>query len=259
MSADNDWLLGPNAVEAQLEADPTRILEALVEDGRRNPRVDVLLQRLKQAGIAVARCARAQMDKRVGSDRHQGIAARWRLPEALDEADLLRLVEQASAPPLILVLDGVQDPHNLGACIRSAAAAGALAVVVPKDRAVGLTPTVVRASAGMAARMPLVRVTNLARALERIKRAGVWVGGAAGEAQGSIYDADLRGPSAIVMGSEGEGLRELTRKTCDYLWRIPIAAGVESLNVSVAAGVCLFEAVRQRGAAGHGARGTRQG
>lgn len=246
MSNESDWLLGPNAVEAQLQTDPTRILEILVEDGKRNPRVDTLVQQARQLGIAVQRVARAQFDKRVGSDRHQGIAARWRLPEGLDENDLLALIEAASAPALILVLDGVQDPHNLGACIRTAAAAGALAVVVPKDRAVGLTPTVVRASAGMAAKLPLVRVTNLARALERLKKAGVWIGGAAGEATVSVYQADLKGPIAIVMGSEGEGLRELTRKTCDFLWKIPIAPGVESLNVSVAAGVFLFEAVRQR-------------
>ncbi len=247
MSADSDWLLGPNAVEAQLEADPTRILEVLVEDGKRNPRVDVLAERVRKLGIALQRCPRAQLDKRVASDRHQGIAARWRLPESLDEADLLALIEKSNTPALILVLDGVQDPHNLGACIRTAAAAGALAVVVPKDRAVGLTPTVVRASAGMAAKLPLVRVTNLARALESLKKAGVWIGGAAGEATASVYQSDLKGPLAIVMGSEGEGLRELTRKTCDYLWKIPIAPGVESLNVSVAAGVFLFEAVRQRG------------
>lgn len=247
MSSESDWLLGPNAVEAQLETDPTRILEILVEDGKRNARVDALVQRFRDLGIAVQRISRAQFDKRVGSDRHQGIAARWRLPEGLDENDLLALIENSNGPALILVLDGVQDPHNLGACIRTAAAAGALAVVVPKDRAVGLTPTVVRASAGMAAKLPLVRVTNLARALERMKKAGVWIGGAAGEATENLYKADLKGPIAIVMGSEGEGLRELTRKTCDFLWKIPIAPGVESLNVSVAAGVFLFEVVRQRG------------
>ena len=246
MSTDTDWLLGPNALEAQLDADPTRILEVIVEDGKRSPRVDGLIERLRQSGIAIQRVARAQLDKRVGGDRHQGIAARWRLPEALDESDLIAMVEKSTQPALILVLDGVQDPHNLGACIRTAAAAGAMAVVVPKDRAVGLTPTVLRASAGMAARLPLERVTNLARALERLKKAGVWLGGAAGEATESVYQADLKGPVAIVMGSEGDGLRELTRKTCDFLWKIPIQPGVESLNVSVAAGVFLFEAVRQR-------------
>lgn len=245
--SDADWLLGPNAVEAQLDSDPTRLLEVVVEDGKRNARVDALVERARKLGIAVQRHARGVLDKRAGGDRHQGLIARWRPPEALDENDLLRLIEQSSEAPLILVLDGVQDPHNLGACIRTAAAAGAHAVVVPKDRAVGLTPTAMRASAGMAARLPLVRVTNLARALEKLKKAGVWIGGAAGEASDSLYNADMKGPLAIVMGSEGEGMRELTRKTCDFLWKIPIASGVESLNVSVAAGVFLFEARRQRG------------
>lgn len=181
-------------------------------------------------GFAVQRIARAQFDKRVGSDRHQGIAARWRLPEGLDENDLLALVEKLRCR-VIWAPDGVQDPHNLGACIRTAAAAGAMAVVVPKDRAVGLTPTVVRASAGMAAELLLVRVTNLARALERLKKAGVWVGGAAGEATASVYQADLKGSLAIVLGSRRRPARSPTRKTCDYLWKIPIAANVESLNV----------------------------
>ena len=241
-----DWLLGPNAVEAQLDSDPGRILEVIVEDGRRNPRVEGLVLRCRALDLAVQLVSRASLDKRVASDRHQGIAARSRLPDALDETDLLRMIENSREPALVLVLDGVQDPHNLGACIRTAAAAGALAVVVPKDRAVGLTPTVVRSSAGMASKLPLVRVTNLARALETLKKAGVWIGGATGEAKESVYAADLTGPIAIVLGSEGEGLRELTRKTCDYLWKIPIADGVESLNVSVATGVFLFEARRQR-------------
>ena len=242
----SDWLLGPNAVEAQLDSDPTRIFEIVVEEGRRNKRIDALIDRCRSMDIAVQTVTRASLDKRVASDRHQGLAARSRLPDALDEADLLAMVERSTEPALILVLDGVQDPHNLGACIRTAAAAGALAVVVPKDRAVGLTPTVVRSSAGMAAKLPLIRVTNLARALEQLKKAGVWIGGAAGEAKDSVFATDLTGPVAIVLGSEGEGLRELTRKTCDYLWKIPIADGVESLNVSVATGVFLFEARRQR-------------
>lgn len=244
--SESDWLLGPNAVEAQLDADPSRILELYVEDGKRSARVQELLERARKLGLAAQPVSRSNLDRRAGSDRHQGLAARARMPEALDEADLLRLIDAASEPALILVLDGVQDPHNLGACIRTAAAAGALAVMVPKDRAVGLTATVLRASAGMAARLPLVRVTNLARALETLKKAGVWVGGAAGVASDTLYAADLRGPTALVLGSEGEGLRELTRKTCDFLWRIPMHEGVESLNVSVAAGIFLFEARRQR-------------
>lgn len=244
--ANEDFLLGPNAIEAQLDADPSRVLEAWVEEGKRSPRVEALQNRLRGHGIAVQRLARAALDKRAASDRHQGIVARFRLPETLDEHDLLRLIDGARAP-LLLVLDGVQDPHNLGACIRTAAAAGALAVIVPKDRAVGLTAAVLRASAGLAARLPLVRVTNLARTLEALKKAGIWIGGAAGEEGSDFYAADLTGPTAIVLGNEGDGLRELTRKTCDYLWSIPMAPGVESLNVSVAAAVMLFEAVRQRG------------
>lgn len=245
-----DWLLGPNAIEAQLADDPSRLLEVLVEQGRRTARIEALLQGLKRHGVAVSSVPRETLDKRAGGERHQGIAARFRLPESLDDGDLPALLESAGAAPLFLVLDGVTDPHNLGACIRSAAAAGATAVIVPKDRAVGLTPVVLRASAGTAVRMPLVRVTNLARALEALKARGVWVAGAAGEASQLLYDCDLRGAMALVLGSEGEGLRELTRKTCDYLLKIPMHSAVESLNVSVAAGVFLFEAVRQRRKAG---------
>ncbi len=246
MSQNNeDILLGPNAVQAQLDADPSRVLEAWVEDGKRSARVEALWQRLRGLGIATQRVPRAALDKRANSDRHQGIVVRFRLPQTLDEHDLLRLID-GSKSPLLLVLDGVQDPHNLGACIRTAAAAGALAVIVPKDRAVGLTAAVLRASAGLAARLPLVRVTNLARTLEALKKAGIWIGGAVGDASSDFYCADLKGPIAIVLGNEGEGLRELTRKTCDFLWAIPMAPGVESLNVSVATAVMLFEAVRQR-------------
>lgn len=244
--SESDWLLGPNAVEAQLDADPSRILELYVEQGRRSPRIQALLERARTAGLAAQPMALATLSKRVGSDRHQGLAARARLPQAIDEHGLQHLLAASSEPPLLLVLDGVQDPHNLGACIRSAAAAGALAVVLPKDRAVGLTATVLRASAGTAARLPLVRVTNLARTLKALKEAGVWIGGACGDGGSDFYSADLRGPLAIVLGSEGEGLRELTRKTCDFLWRIPMQPGVESLNVSVATGIMLFEARRQR-------------
>jgi 23S rRNA (guanosine2251-2'-O)-methyltransferase len=240
-----DWLLGPNAIEAQLDADPSRVLDVLIEDGKRSARIDALVQRLRGHGIGTQRLQRAALDKRTGSDRHQGIAARFRLPEPLDEHDLMRLLDSAERP-LLLVLDGVQDPHNLGACIRSAAAAGALAVIVPKDRAAPLNATALRASAGVAARLPVVRVTNLARSLEALKKAGVWIGGAAGDEGSDFYAADLTGPLAIVLGNEGDGLRELTRKTCDFLWAIPMAPGVESLNVSVAAGVMLFEAARQR-------------
>jgi 23S rRNA (guanosine2251-2'-O)-methyltransferase len=147
---------------------------------------------------------------------------------------------------LLLILDGVQDPHNLGACLRSAAAAGATAVIVPKDRAATLTPTARKVAAGGAERVPLVRVTNLARCMKDLQDAGIWIVGLAGEAEASLYSVDLKGPMAIAMGGEGEGLRRLTREHCDYLAKIPMASGMESLNVSVAAGISLFEALRQR-------------
>ena len=162
------------------------------------------------------------------------------------EADLEALVESASTPPLILVLDGVQDPHNLGACLRSAEAAGALAVVVPKDKACSLTPVARKAASGAAESLPLIAVTNLVRSLERLQRAGVWVIGMAGESAGSVYACRMTGPVALVMGAEGAGLRRLTRARCDEVACIPMAGHVESLNVSVAAGICLFEARRQR-------------
>ena len=164
------------------------------------------------------------------------------------ENDLPDLLAQAGPDALVLVLDGVTDPHNLGACLRSAAAAKATAVVVPKDRAVGLTPVVRRASAGGADRVPLVAATNLARALRTLKDAGVWITGLAGDTDTSIYDIDLKGPVALVLGSEGEGMRRLTRETCDFVAKIPMPGPMESLNVSVATGVVLFEALRQRSA-----------
>jgi len=163
---------------------------------------------------------------------------------AKSERDLADLLETDNA--LFLVLDGVTDPHNLGACLRSAAAAGTTAVIVPKDRAVGITPVVRRASAGAVDRVPLIEVTNLARALRDMKDAGVWLTGLAGEAEASLYDVDLKGKTALVMGGEGEGMRRLTREACDHLARIPMPGSMESLNVSVATGVALFEAVRQR-------------
>jgi 23S rRNA (guanosine2251-2'-O)-methyltransferase len=164
----------------------------------------------------------------------------------LDEGDLLDLVEGLGRPAFLLILDGVTDPHNLGACLRTADAAGVDCVVAPRDRAVGLTPVVRKVAAGAAETIPFAQVTNLARTLESLKQAGVWVVGTAGEATDELYTVDLTGPLAVVMGAEGDGMRRLTRETCDRLVRLPMAGGVESLNVSVATGVVLYEAVRQR-------------
>jgi 23S rRNA (guanosine2251-2'-O)-methyltransferase len=166
------------------------------------------------------------------------------------EGDLPALLEQVGSSALVLVLDGVTDPHNLGACLRSAAAANVTAVIVPKDRAVGLTPVVRRASAGGADRVPLIAVTNLARTLRELKDAGVWITGLAGDTGTSIYAVDLTGPVAIVLGSEGDGMRRLTRELCDFVAKIPMPGVMESLNVSVATGIVVFEALRQRSANG---------
>ena len=189
--------------------------------------------------------------------RHQGVVAeslddpvRGEIQQAnlWQEADLLRRVDEAGHPVLILVLDGVTDPHNLGACLRSADAAGVDAVVVPRDKSADLNATARKVACGAAEVVPFARVTNIARTLDALKERGVWIYGAAGEAEKSVYESDLTGPLALVMGAEGAGLRRLTREHCDFLVKLPMAGAVSSLNVSVATGVCLFEAVRQRGA-----------
>jgi 23S rRNA (guanosine2251-2'-O)-methyltransferase len=243
---DSDLLIGINPVDAALNHDPAHVVEVLVEQGNSNHRVKELAARAKELGIEVHHRPREFLDRAAPGQRHQGIAARYRGAREYSEHDLAELIEQAGANALILVLDGVQDPHNLGACLRSAAGAGVTAVVVPRDRAVGITPTVRKASAGAADRVPLIRVTNLARALDAIKQAGVWLTGLDGEAEATLYAIDLRGPVAVVMGGEGEGMRRLTRERCDHVAKIPMVGALESLNVSVATGIALFEVLRQR-------------
>jgi 23S rRNA (guanosine2251-2'-O)-methyltransferase len=243
------WIVGINPVEGALANDPARVREILVEHGSRNPRVNDLAEQARTLRIDVHACPRERLDRAAGHARHQGIAARYEAPAPLGEDDLAALIGQGGNDALFLVLDGVTDPHNLGACLRSAAAAGVTAVIVPRDRAVGITPTVRRASAGGADRVPLVAATNLARALRTLKDAGVWLTGLAGDTDTSVYGLDFRGPVALVLGSEGEGMRRLTRETCDFVAHIPMPGAMESLNVSVAAGIVLFEALRQRGVA----------
>lgn len=242
------WIVGINPVEGALSNDAERIREVLVENGQRNPRVQELADRAKELKIPVHHRPRDQLEKLAGEARHQGIAALYEAAPMATEHDLSRLIEEAGSEALVLILDGVTDPHNLGACLRSAAAAKVTAVIVPKDRAVGLTPVVRRASAGGADRVPLVAVTNLARAMRELKDAGVWLTGLAGDTDQSLYGVDLKGPVALVLGSEGEGMRRLTRETCDFVAKIPMPGTMESLNVSVATGIVLFEALRQRSA-----------
>jgi 23S rRNA (guanosine2251-2'-O)-methyltransferase len=242
----NDLLIGIHAVEAALQYDASHIVELYIESGAHNARVKELSDRARELGIKPHARDRAALDRMTGGARHQGVVARYDAPVPLAESELPRLVDEAGNGALFLVLDGVTDPHNLGACLRSAEAAGVTAVVVPKDRAVGITPTVRRASAGAADRVPLVAATNLSRTLKSLKEAGVWFVGLVGDVDASIYSIDLKGPIAIVLGSEGEGMRRLTREACDFLAKIPMRGGVESRNVSVATGIALFEALRQR-------------
>ncbi len=238
-------LYGFHAVGVRLKTAPDSVIEIHVDATRRDARMRQFAQRALDAGIEVVDSDDARLTKMVGNPRHQGVAARVRpLPQVHSLDDLLDAVQ---GPPLVLALDGVTDPHNLGACLRVADGAGVHAVVAPKDHAVGLNATVAKVASGAAETVPYLMVTNLARALGELKERSMRVVGLSGDAESTLYEADLSGPLALVLGAEGPGMRQLTRKTCDLLVRIPMKGAVESLNVSVAAGICLYEAVRQRG------------
>lgn len=240
-------IYGFHAVLSRLRAHPASIQEIYLDQARQDKRAQALLASARQAGVRVILVERARLDGMAGRASHQGVLARARpvpLPVHLDDV-LANLTE----PALLLVLDGVQDPHNLGACLRVADAMGAHAVVAPRDRAVGLNATVRKVASGAAETVPFIPVTNLARSLRELKDQGVWLLGAAGEAEQDLFQTRLAGPLAWVLGAEGEGLRRLTRELCDELVRIPMFGTVESLNVSVAAGICLYETRRQRHAA----------
>jgi 23S rRNA (guanosine2251-2'-O)-methyltransferase len=246
MSSKGTWIAGINAVSAALEHDLGNVREVLIEAGGKNPRLTEIEETARRHEISVRRIALQALDGVAGGLRHQGVIARYEAPRQVEESALPGLIEAAEGRALILVLDGVQDPHNLGACLRSAAAAGVTAVIIPKDKAAPINATVRKTSAGAADRIPVISVTNLARTLRTIKEAGVWVYGLDGEATGSIHAVDFRGNVALVLGGEGEGMRRLTREHCDALVKIPMPGDMESLNVSVATGVALFEVVRQR-------------
>ena len=237
--------IGINAVEGLLSTAPQRIVRVWLKDGCK--RLDAIALRLAELGIPVEKCDERALDRRAGGERHQGLIAECLPAPSLDEGDLSDLLDALSNDkPFLLVLDQVQDPHNLGACLRTASAAGVHAVIVPKDRSASLTPAARRAAAGAAEHLPLIVVTNLARTLDGLRKRGVWVVGLAGEAKDSLFAADLDGPLAVVMGSEEKGLRRLTRERCDQLLNIPMAGDTESLNVSVATGVALFSVLRTR-------------
>lgn len=237
---------GLNSVAATLHRDPAAVLELWLDRERGDRRLQELAAEAEARGVRIQWADRKTLDRKAKGAGHQGAVMRARVPGPQGEGALEDLLTGATAPPLLLVLDGVQDPHNLGACLRSADAAGVDAVVAPRDRACGVTPTVRKVASGGAETVPFIQVTNLARTLRTLKEAGVWLVGADSEGAGTLYDADLRGPTGLVLGAEGHGLRRLTREHCDLLVRIPMAGTVESLNVSVATGIFLFEARRQR-------------
>lgn len=236
-------IYGFHAVTSRLRREPESVIELYAEEGRHDPRMRELLSTAAARGLQVARVSKGRLDGMAGGGQHQGVVARV---AALRASSLEAALEGLSEPPLLLVLDGIQDPHNLGACLRVADAFGVHAVIAPKDRAAGITPAVAKVASGAVETVPFIAVTNLARALRELQERGVWVVGAAAEAESGLYSAKLAGPLAWVLGSEAEGLRRLTRETCDELVRIPMRGAVESLNVSVAAGVCLSESRRQR-------------
>jgi len=241
------WIAGINAVTAALEHDAENVREVLIEAGAKNPRLTEIESAARRQDIDVRRVNQQALDGVVGNLRHQGVVARYAAAKTWGENELQGLIEGAEGRALVLVLDGVQDPHNLGACLRSAAAAGATAVIIPKDKSVQVNATVRKTSAGAADSVPVIPVTNLARTMRELQQLGVWIYGLAGEAEGSLYSIDLRGNVALALGGEADGLRRLTRENCDQLVKIPMpGGGVESLNVSVATGVTLFEVVRQR-------------
>jgi 23S rRNA (guanosine2251-2'-O)-methyltransferase len=241
----NEFVFGWHAVESVLRREPERLQQVWIQTGRQDKRVKAITGELESLGVAWEVVHRRELDKRV-SGVHQGIVAALSESREWGEDDLYAMLDGSRRPPFLLVLDGVTDPHNLGACLRTADAAGVQAVIVPRDKSASLTPTVRKVACGAAEAVPLIRVTNLARCLRELQGLGLWVVGTAGEAEDTVYQADLTGPLALVMGAEGKGMRRLTREHCDRLVRLPMQGTVGSLNVSVATGVCLYEAMRQR-------------
>lgn len=240
-------LFGFHAVGVRLKTAPRSIIEIYYEPTRRDARMRQFLEKANEAGARLIEADGLRLAKLAGSHGHQGVAARVEvIPQASSLDGLLEKLEADRIAPLLLVLDGVTDPHNLGACLRVADGAGAHAVIAPKDHAVGVNATVAKVASGAAETVPYFMVTNLARTLGELKERNIWCIGTSGDAPKTVYQADLRAPVALVLGAEGDGMRQLTRKTCDELVGIPMAGAVESLNVSVASGVCLYEALRQR-------------
>lgn len=239
-----ETIYGVHAVESALINDASNVLNAWIEPSKQDKRLQKIIELLKKNQISFEYMDKKQLDKKSKTSRHQGVVIRYRSTGLYTEKELDQFLDKDNL--LILILDGITDPHNFGACLRSADASGVDCVIIAKDKAVGVTPVVRKVASGAVDTMPIVQVTNLVRAINKCRDAGVWVYGAAGETEQSVYDTDLKGKTAIVMGAEEKGLRRLTRENCDALVKIPMAGQVESLNVSVATAVILFEALRQR-------------
>ena len=241
-------LFGFHAVGVRLKMAPQSIVEIHFEPTRRDARMRQFIDRVKEANVRLIESDGMRIAKLAGSHGHQGVAARVQeIPQIHSLDELLEGLEAQGIAPLLLVLDGITDPHNLGACLRVADGAGAHAVIAPKDHAAGINATVAKVASGAAETMPYFMVTNLARTLNELKERSIWIIGTSDDAPKTLYQSDFKGPTALVLGAEGQGMRQLTRKNCDDLISIPMAGAVESLNVSVASGVCLYEALRQRG------------
>jgi 23S rRNA (guanosine2251-2'-O)-methyltransferase len=241
-----EYIFGLHTVAAVLQQTPEQIIELYMLEGRDDQRIQQIISAAKNHHRAIKLLSRHELDKLLPHANHQGVIARCRKSVHYVEADIEKLLAELTEPPFILILDGVQDPHNLGSCLRSANVAGVHFVLAPRDRSVGLTPAARKVACGAAELTPFIQVTNLARTLRFLKDQGIWLFGAAGDGATALYQADLRGPTALILGAEEKGLRRLTRELCDDLLFIPLRGAISSLNVSVATAVCLFEAVRQR-------------
>ncbi|MCL7422684.1 MAG: 23S rRNA (guanosine(2251)-2'-O)-methyltransferase RlmB [Methylobacter sp.] len=239
-------LFGIHAVQAALDYSPKKINKAWVDTQRQDKRLMQVIDDLLSLGIEPEKTDRKKLDRFAEGKNHQGIVIAVEMPAELSESDLKQAVETSSGTPLLLVLDNVQDPHNLGACLRTADATGVQGVIITKDNATGITPTVCKVASGAAETVPVYQVTNLSRTLRWLKEQGIWIMGATGAATQTVYQTDLTMPLAMVVGAEGKGLRRLTQEQCDFLVKLPMLGQVESLNLSVATGVLLYEAVRQR-------------
>lgn len=249
MAKQDELVFGIHAINALIKRTPERFIELWLLKGREDERLTPIINLARKYGIPTQAVHRKVLDEKTKGEQHQGVVARLKAGKTYTENDLediLASAEQKGEAPFLLILDGVTDPHNLGACLRNADAAGVQAIVVPKDNAAKLTATVRKVAVGAAENVPLVQVTNLARTMKALQKMGVWIIGTAGETDTCLYDVKLSGPMALVMGAEGKGMRRLTRENCDELVKLPMAGSVSSLNVSVATGICLFEIVRQR-------------